>query len=143
MGEKKGQSRLGRGLPRLVQSPFVASPYSEVKSKHRQCLTSTSKCSSSSCHLELWVESFKFCTGFSCGELPVYGFVCVVSLAVPLARLPLEGSHVGNAPVEALSGEHAEFDLGDVEPASVFWGVVDLEAVEQAARFVGREGAVE
>ena len=40
-------------------------------------------------------------------------------------------------------GQDAEFGLGHVQPASVFWRVVPLEAFDRPARFSGRKGFVE
>jgi hypothetical protein len=35
--------------------------------------------------------------------------------------------------IQALAGQNAEFDLGDIEPASMFQGVVELDSLSQAS----------
>jgi hypothetical protein len=58
-------------------------------------------------------------------------------------ELGVEGVDVGDAPVEALSGEGGEFDLGDVEPGAVAGRVVDLQPLRQRERRGGVEGLAE
>ena len=55
----------------------------------------------------------------------------------------MEGWQIGNAAVEALSGEGSEFNFGHVEPRAVFWGMVYFEACEQAAGLFRFERLVE
>jgi hypothetical protein len=50
---------------------------------------------------------------------------------------------VGDAAVETLDGEDAEFGLGQVEPASMLGRVMPFEPLDEAARFGGRKGLVE
>src|SRR5579883_1052704 len=60
--------------------------------------------------------------------------------------LPQEGAEVGRAGdplVEALQGDRGEEDLGDVEPAAVLRGVMNLEALGQPAGLLGLEGFVQ
>ena len=50
--------------------------------------------------------------------------------AVPRARFTLQRLQIGDASfAEALAGEHTDFDLGLIEPASMRGCVVDREAV--------------
>ena len=55
----------------------------------------------------------------------------------------LEDLFVGDAAVETLGGEDAEFGLGEVEPRAMLWGVVPFEALDEPSGFGGREGLVE
>jgi hypothetical protein len=50
---------------------------------------------------------------------------------------------VGDAAVEALGGENAEFRFRHVEPTPVFWCVVPLEPFDEPAGFGGGKGFVE
>jgi hypothetical protein len=43
-----------------------------------------------------------------------------------------EGLLVGDAAIEALRGEHAEFGFRQIEPTAVLWRVVPFEALDQA-----------
>lgn len=47
---------------------------------------------------------------------------------LPSGDLVRQGGGVGDAPIQALAAEEAQFDFGPVEPASVFWGVMNLHA---------------
>jgi hypothetical protein len=62
---------------------------------------------------------------------------------LPGGEFGVEGVDVGDAPVEALSGQGGQFDLGDVEPGAVPGGVVDLQPLCQRERRGGCEGVVE
>ena len=54
-----------------------------------------------------------------------------------------EGLFVGDATVEALGGQDAEFGLRQIEPASVLGRVMPFEALDQPPGFGGRKGLVE
>ena len=73
----------------------------------------------------------EFDAGVGGGELPVDLAVVGVGGVLPGGEFGVEGVDVGDAPVEALSGERGEFDLGDVEPGAVAGGVVDLQSLCQ------------
>ena len=53
-----------------------------------------------------------------------------------------QGLPIGNASIEALGGQDAEFGFGEIEPAAVLGGVVPFESLDQAARFGGGKGLV-
>jgi hypothetical protein len=46
---------------------------------------------------------------------------------------------VGDAAVEALRGQDAEFGFGEIKPTAVLGGVVSFETFDRAASFDGRE----
>ena len=64
-------------------------------------------------------------------EVPVG--LCVVGIAVVLPRGNFvdQGLFVGDAAVEALGGQDAEFGFCQVEPTAVLWRVVPFEAFDQ------------
>ena len=76
-------------------------------------------------------------------EVPVG--LCVVGIAVVLPRGNFvdQGLFVGDAAVEALGGQDAEFGFCQVEPTAVLWRVVPLEALDQPSGFGGGKGFVE
>ena len=49
---------------------------------------------------------------------------------LPGAHFSLERLGVGDAPVEALAGQHGEFRFGHVKPTAVLGRVVPLEAFD-------------
>ena len=55
----------------------------------------------------------------------------------------VEGVDVGDAPSQALPGTAGQFDLSDVEPASVLGGVVDLQSAGESEGLLWRERLVE
>ena len=50
-----------------------------------------------------------------------------------------QGLLVGDAAVDALGGEDAEFGFGKIKPAAVLGRVVPFEALDQPSGFGGRE----
>ena len=83
----------------------------------------------------------EFDAGVGGGELPVDLALLGVCGLLPGGEFGVEGVDVGDAPVEALSGEGGEFDLGDVEPGAVPGGVVDLQALGQGECLVGAKAS--
>lgn len=75
--------------------------------------------------------------------MPVDAVGGQVSALLPGSHVALQVALVLHAVLEALAGEHAEFDLGHVEPASVARRVVPLDALDQAACFLGDKGLVQ
>lgn len=61
----------------------------------------------------------------------------------PRLRLGFQGLDMGDPTAQALLGENAQLDLGDIQPASMFGRVVDLQAIEQATCFCRFEGFVQ
>ena len=77
------------------------------------------------------------------GELPVSCGVIGISVMLPGGDFVDEGLLVGDAAVEALSGEDTELGFGQIEPAAVLGRVVPFEALDQPPGFGGRKGFVE
>ena len=76
-------------------------------------------------------------------ELPVGLGVVGISVVFPGGDFGDEGLLVGDAAVEALGRQDAEFRLRQVEPTAVLWSVVPFEALDQPPGFSGRKGFVE
>lgn len=77
------------------------------------------------------------------GEVPVDFGETGASVVLPNADAGGHFIERRDALGEALGGQYAKFDLGDVKPAAGFGGGVDFEALCQMAGFSGREGFVE
>ena len=71
-------------------------------------------------------------------EAPFNGASLCISRLLPSIDFNLQGIAIGNASIQALACEDADFDLRHVEPTRVFWCVVKLYA---AQKFVGRSWA--
>ena len=50
---------------------------------------------------------------------------------------------IGDAAVEALGRQDAEFGLRQIKPTAMLWSVVPFEALDQSPGFGGRKGFVE
>ena len=77
------------------------------------------------------------------GELPVSRVVIGISVMFPDGDFVDEGLLVGDAAVEALSGEDTELGFRQIESAAVLGRVVPFEALDQPPGFGGRKGFVE
>ena len=66
-----------------------------------------------------------------------------VSLADPGVDLGDDCLFVGDAPVETLRGEDAEFGFGQVQPGTVFRRVMPFETFDQPPGLGGGKGLVE
>ena len=73
------------------------------------------------------------------GELPVSRGVIGISVMFPGGDFVDEGLLVGDAAVEALSGEDTELGFRQIEPAAVLGRVVPFEALDQPPGFGGRK----
>jgi hypothetical protein len=100
-------------------------------------LTSTQKPCLSECRIK---SSQLDPSGFR-GETPAYGRSG--SLSMPSIERRSEIDHRSDPLIKRLPRKDGELNLGDVEPAAVFGGVVDLELLGEPARFFGLERLVE
>ncbi len=66
-----------------------------------------------------------------------------IALLLPGGDFVDEGLFVGNAAVEALGGQNAEFGFCEIKPTAVLGGVVPFEAFNQPPRFGSRESLVQ
>ena len=76
-------------------------------------------------------------------EVPVGLGFSDVSVVLPCGDFIAEGVFVGDAAVEALGRQNAEFGLRQIESAAMLWGVVPFETFDRPPGFGGREGLVE
>jgi hypothetical protein len=75
-------------------------------------------------------------------EVPI-GFGMVrIAIVLPGGDFIGDGLFVGNAAVEALGRQDAEFGLRQIEPTAVLWCVVPLEALDQPPGFSGRKSFI-
>src|SRR6516165_2191937 len=65
-----------------------------------------------------------------------------IAVGLPGGNLVNEGLLVGDAAVEALGGEDAEFGFGQIEPTAVLGGVVPFEPLDQPSGFGSRKSLV-
>ena len=72
-------------------------------------------------------------------EVPTCLGVFSVSIALPGTDFLDQRLLVGDAAVEALRGQDAEFGFGEIKPTAVLGGVVPFEALDEAASLDGRE----
>ena len=81
----------------------------------------------------------EFDAGVGGCKVPVGLGMLGVAVAFPGGDFVNQRRLVGNAAVEALRGQDAEFGFGEFEPTAVLWSVVPFEALRQAAGFGGRK----
>ena len=77
------------------------------------------------------------------GELPIDLTLVGVGGGLPDGEFAVEDFEVADTAIQALPCQRGEFDLGDVEPGAVLWGVVDLESLGECVGFGGWECLVE
>lgn len=85
----------------------------------------------------------EFDAGIVGGEVPLDLALVGIGLLLPGSEFGIERLEVFDAPVQTLTGQHGEPDLGDVEPRAVFGGVVNLEPLRERERLGRLEGLVE
>ena len=76
-------------------------------------------------------------------EAPIGLGVIGVAVVLPGGDLVSEDLFIGDAAVETLGRQDAEFRLRQIEPAAVLWRVTPFEPLDQPPGFGGREGLVE
>src|SRR4051794_12857085 len=76
-------------------------------------------------------------------EQPLDDRACAVATRFPSANFPLQHGGVGDPPVEALAGEHRQFDLRLVEPAGMIGRMDELQPFYQSPCLLGRERFIE
>src|SRR4051812_21133220 len=71
------------------------------------------------------VEPAEFDAGVGGGELPVHLGGPFVALLLPRRYLALQARLVLDSPLQALLGQHAQLDLGHVQPRAVARGMAN------------------
>src|SRR5437764_8943173 len=89
------------------------------------------------------IEMRKLDAGIGGGEAPVHRRLGAGASRFPGRHLPGQGGGVGNAPVETLTAEEGEFALRHVQPTAMLGGVVQFQAVQEAAGFDGGERLIQ
>ena len=75
-------------------------------------------------------------------ELPVGFGVALVAVVLP-CDFAGEDLLVGDAAIETLAGENAEFGFGQIEPTAVLRRVVPFEVLDEPARLGRGKGLIE
>ena len=76
--------------------------------------------------------------GVLAGEVPLDGGAIGVAAFLPGVDLTGDGAQVRHPSIHALTREHADLNLGHVQPAGMLRGVVKLDPAQQARRRGGR-----
>ena len=84
-----------------------------------------------------------FGAGFFGCEHPVDAGAFGISSFLPGGGFGDEPGAAVDASIETLAGQDADLDLDHVEPACVLGDVMELQAAQNASRFIGRECLVE
>src|SRR5271156_806955 len=84
----------------------------------------------------------ELCAGIKSGEVPVDGSHAVVPVPFPGGHFFSQQVNAWDSAIEALAVERTQFNLGDVEPTAMFWGVVDFKAAGQSSGFLRFESLI-
>src|SRR5467141_4246758 len=93
--------------------------------------------------LELRVQSLQLDAGVGGCELPVGFGVVLVAVVLPCGDFVGEDLLVGDAAIQTLRRENAEFGFGHVEPAAVLGGVMPFEPLDEPAGLGRGKGLIE
>ncbi len=67
----------------------------------------------------------------------------MVAGGIPRLQFVLQGLVVTDAAVQALAGQNAQFDFGDIEPTAVTRGIDQMESLGQVMRLLSGERFVQ
>src|ERR1039457_3137437 len=90
-----------------------------------------------------WVGAAHFGAGFLSCEHPFDASARGIALSFPGSDLGYEFLLGGDAPVEALTAQHADLDLDHVQPAGMLWDIVELQSAQHPAGLARGKGLVE
>src|SRR5271170_3742188 len=93
--------------------------------------------------LILWVQMVQLEAGIWGRETPSNAAAIGVALALPRLRFPPQFLRRPNPLAQALPRQHAQLDLGHVQPAAAARCVVYLQPPGQPVRFFGRERLIQ
>src|SRR4051812_37486643 len=80
------------------------------------------------------VQTVQLDPGIRRGELPLHPHSTLVPIVLPRLDLPAKLLGRLDPPVQALPRQHAQFDLGHVQPTAVLGRVVDLQPLDDVPR---------
>src|SRR5215471_20163035 len=86
---------------------------------------------------KLRVQSVQLNASVGGFELPVGLGVVLVAVVLPCIDFVSEDLLVGDAAIQTLRREHAEFGFGHIEPTAVLGRVVPFEPLDEPARLGG------
>ena len=87
--------------------------------------------------LDFGVEPFQFHAGVFDTKLPIDTALFAVCLVRPGCNFSLQYGQCTDAAVaETLAREATQFTFGNIEPATVFWGVTEVDAFDVRSRAV-------
>src|SRR5438067_12024333 len=84
-----------------------------------------------------WIQVLEFDTRILGGETPINGGVRVIALLLPSPNPLLCLLKAGDAPSQALSSQHREFNLGHIQPTAMFGRVMDLQFLREPSCLLG------
>ena len=92
-------------------------------------------CTSSSAILNCWVKRFQLDARVIGSEAPVHSHHVPVALVLPGVNFPAQRLLIRNPAVQALPGQHSDFNLGHIQPTPMLGGVVNLQTFGDTPRF--------
>ena len=97
---------------------------------------------SSSAILNCWVKGFQLDARIGGGEAPVHSHHVPVALVLPGVNFPAQHLLIRNPAVQALPGQHSDFNFSHVQPTPMLGGVVNLQTFGDTPRFYRLERLV-
>jgi hypothetical protein len=85
----------------------------------------------------------QFVAGSVGRKLPGDGTALAIAPQFNLVDARAQLPHAFHSARQARTLENADLDLGHVQPTAVFWGVVELHALQDAPGFLWRKGFIE
>ena len=90
---------------------------------------------SSSAILNCWVKGFQLDACIRGGEAPVHSHHVPVALVLPGVNFPAQHLLIRNPAIQALPGQHSDFNFSHVQPTPMLGGVVNLQTFGDTPRF--------
>jgi hypothetical protein len=89
------------------------------------------------------IEAFELDARICRAESPIHCTDPLVALLLPVLNLLAEVLDSRDVVGQALSGQHREFDLGNIQPTGMLGGVMDLQPVREGLGLFRRKDFVE
>jgi hypothetical protein len=91
----------------------------------------------------LRIQPLQFYAGIGGGEVPIGFDMFLIAAVLPGGDFLSQGRLVGDASIETLTRQDAQFGFSHVQPTAVFGGVVPFEPLNGSAGLGGGKGFVE